>query len=442
MFRKKNLTTLTLVVLASFLLAVFLVPGVKSSLLGKGPGFAWAQGVEITETSVYHGAVAGQVKGEGVADAAYGVSGALVGVWRAEGTVNVPAGKEDTPGSQAVVFPPRLAGQFTRWTAADSSGYYRINDLPPGVYYLAATAGQEAAAWFKPAFAGMIKISAGEVTKKDLTLQGPYGALGGRVTGLAGNGIPGATVLALPKAAPGATARLEAGAEITTEADGTITVRQNGLNIKLEAAVRGESTGRFNLKQEQVGLLTRVAHYKTTTDAAGYYFIPFVEPGAYWVVAIKGNTYACREAKVEVRQLTRVDLQFSLPAVIVQPVEPGQPSEKPVKIKVFIRGRLLETDVAPVLEGDRVLVPLRALVEALGAEVTWDVNGMIKIKKDKAMVKLQINSKAAHQNGRGIQLDTPARIHKERTMVPVRFLSQAFGAKVKWDAGAGSVFIE
>jgi len=83
---------------------------------------------------------------------------------------------------------------------------------------------------------------------------------------------------------------------------------------------------------------------------------------------------------------------------------------------------------------------LRALAEALGAEVSWDAQGTVAVKKNGVTVKLQINGQVAYQNEQSISLDVPARLSHGRTLVPVRFLSQALGAKVKWDAETGSIF--
>ncbi|MBC7325823.1 MAG: copper amine oxidase N-terminal domain-containing protein, partial [Moorella sp. (in: Bacteria)] len=50
----------------------------------------------------------------------------------------------------------------------------------------------------------------------------------------------------------------------------------------------------------------------------------------------------------------------------------GMPTAQAATISVVIDGRPLATDVAPVREGGRVLVPMRAIFEALGAKVNWD----------------------------------------------------------------------
>lgn len=395
----------------------------------------------------YYGAISGQVRVASTTDAVYGQSGALVAAWRAEGPAVVPV--EDGAGL-APAFPRGQAGQFVRWTTTDHSGNYLLADLPPGTYFLAAAAPETLAAWFKPAPGGMVQVTAGQVADKDFTLEGPDGALGGRVTNAEGNGVAQATIVVLPSPGSATTTSLDGGVTITAEAQGEVAIQQNGLSIRLKAA--GEGEGQATLTQEQAGLLARIAYYQTRTDAGGYYFMPGVKPGDYWVLAFKNGVYDLQETRVEARQLTPVDFRLPVPAIVIQPQPPERPTPHPTqgppgppdKIKIFIRGRLFNTEAPPIMENNRVLLPLRELAEALGAEVIWEGQGqgMVTIKKGEVTVRLQIQDKVAHQNGKAVQMDAPARVQKGRTMVPARFLSQALGARVRWDAASNSVWIE
>lgn len=111
-------------------------------------------------------------------------------------------------------------------------------------------------------------------------------------------------------------------------------------------------------------------------------------------------------------------------------------------IKVLVDNRVLDFDVAPITVNNRVLVPFRAISEALGAEVAWDEAGQAVIaKKGNTTIKLTIGNRIAFINNGSVLLDVPPQIVDSRTLVPIRFISESFGAKVEWDGSAGTVSI-
>lgn len=66
----------------------------------------------------------------------------------------------------------------------------------------------------------------------------------------------------------------------------------------------------------------------------------------------------------------------------------------------------------------------------------------VSVETDKGIVlELVIDSDKAKLNGKQVSLDAPARIINGRTMVPIRFISESFGCKVEWDAKEGKVTI-
>jgi len=118
---------------------------------------------------------------------------------------------------------------------------------------------------------------------------------------------------------------------------------------------------------------------------------------------------------------------------------PGAPPAAANKqdVKVEVDNKLLAFDVSPFIEKGRVLVPVRALCEALGASVAWDgKTRTVTVKKGDTVVRLTIGSKIASITEKGVTeviLEVPAKIVNGRTMVPLRLISEAFGAKVDWD---------
>ncbi|MED1665028.1 copper amine oxidase N-terminal domain-containing protein [Brevibacillus laterosporus] len=112
-------------------------------------------------------------------------------------------------------------------------------------------------------------------------------------------------------------------------------------------------------------------------------------------------------------------------------------------IVIFIDGELQVFKKAPVEINGRTLVPLRAIFEALGARVDWDeATQTVTAMKDGTTIKLTIGSKVAYKNGKKLNLDVPAQLFNgDTTMVPIRFVSEALGAKVTWDGYSNAVII-
>jgi hypothetical protein len=97
------------------------------------------------------------------------------------------------------------------------------------------------------------------------------------------------------------------------------------------------------------------------------------------------------------------------------------------------------TDAPFVGEGDRTMVPFRFIGEALGAEVDWDAATSTAIFIDGAnIVMLQIGERLYSDDG--TYMGTPV-IVGGRTFVPVRFVSTAMGAAIEWDGVARTVTI-
>jgi hypothetical protein len=92
-------------------------------------------------------------------------------------------------------------------------------------------------------------------------------------------------------------------------------------------------------------------------------------------------------------------------------------------------------DALPYLDNEvnRVRVPIRFVAEAMGAKVEWDAEARrVTITRDGTEIKLTIDDPTVLVNGTWLQIDAPPKIVQDRTMVPLRFLSEAFGAKVDW----------
>ncbi|MBV9469996.1 MAG: copper amine oxidase N-terminal domain-containing protein [Abitibacteriaceae bacterium] len=103
-------------------------------------------------------------------------------------------------------------------------------------------------------------------------------------------------------------------------------------------------------------------------------------------------------------------------------------------IDVQLNGQPLATSVAPIAQNGTTLVPMRDIFEALGATLNWNpATQTVTAQKDQALISLQINSPFATVNGQRVLLNQSAMIYGGRTMVPLRFVSEAMGAQVYWN---------
>ncbi len=113
------------------------------------------------------------------------------------------------------------------------------------------------------------------------------------------------------------------------------------------------------------------------------------------------------------------------------------------RIPVYLNNREICFDVDPIIINGRTLVPMRDVFEALGAVVSW--NGQTETataEKGDTTVYVQIGSDTIRKNNQIISLDVPAKLYFNRTFVPVRAVSEALEAMVKWDNNERAVYIE
>ncbi len=111
-------------------------------------------------------------------------------------------------------------------------------------------------------------------------------------------------------------------------------------------------------------------------------------------------------------------------------------------IRVKIDGEQITFDVQPQLINDRTMVPLRAIFEALGATVSWDgATQTVTAYNEEYFVKATINNKIMIVNGVSKSMDIAPMLINERTLVPARFVAEAFGCDVEWDAETKTVII-
>ena len=106
---------------------------------------------------------------------------------------------------------------------------------------------------------------------------------------------------------------------------------------------------------------------------------------------------------------------------------------QPDGITVVLNGIKIKFDVEPTLINNRTMVPMRAVFEALGAEVEWDgtTQTAIGVKKN-TTVKITIGKDYLLKNNNIIVLDSPAVVISGRTLVPIRAIAEGLDCKVQW----------
>lgn len=110
------------------------------------------------------------------------------------------------------------------------------------------------------------------------------------------------------------------------------------------------------------------------------------------------------------------------------------------EIKIMVSGKEIKPETPAYIENGRTMVPLRFISEALGEKVDWNAETKSVIIGDNKAV-LAIGSKEIDANGKKIAIDSPAVIKNSRTFVPLRAISEILGAKVDWDGATKTVII-
>ncbi len=106
----------------------------------------------------------------------------------------------------------------------------------------------------------------------------------------------------------------------------------------------------------------------------------------------------------------------------------------PTEVSLVLNGKKIKSDVPPVIVDSRTLIPVRALFENINATVNWnDTERKVTIKYSTKTIVLKIDSKNATINGVAKKMDVAAAIIDNRTMIPVRFVSENLGFVVDWD---------
>ena len=127
------------------------------------------------------------------------------------------------------------------------------------------------------------------------------------------------------------------------------------------------------------------------------------------------------------------------------------PSETTITLQIgnpemTINGRSTPIDeqgTAPVIRDNRTLLPVRAVIEALGGTVKWnEKQRQVSLTMDRKSLYLVIDSRTLKDNkGKTWEMDTAPIIENGRTLLPIRAVAEYFGASVEWEEDSRTVTI-
>ncbi len=109
---------------------------------------------------------------------------------------------------------------------------------------------------------------------------------------------------------------------------------------------------------------------------------------------------------------------------------------------IKINDKLVEGEAEPVIVEGRTLVPVRAIFEGLDASVEWDAETKtVTGTNGDTKVVMAVGENVITINGEDVEMDSAAMIIDGRTYAPARYVAEAFGYDVSWDAEAKEVII-
>lgn len=127
-------------------------------------------------------------------------------------------------------------------------------------------------------------------------------------------------------------------------------------------------------------------------------------------------------------------------------VENPSNASNPNNVSIYLNGQYIHfPDQKPFIDSssNRTLVPVRFFAEAIdNTSVKWnDETRTVTINSNNREIRLNIGSATVYINGIAQQIEAIPQIINNRTMVPLRFISELFDTEVRWDASTYSVYL-
>jgi N-acetylmuramoyl-L-alanine amidase len=111
-------------------------------------------------------------------------------------------------------------------------------------------------------------------------------------------------------------------------------------------------------------------------------------------------------------------------------------------IQLYMNGKQLQTETAPRIVNDNLMVPLRVIAEELGAKIQWEgATRTVTVQRQETTIGLQIDNDIASVNESTTKLPIAPMIMDGNTMLPLRFVGENLGVSVTWDSMKQSVYL-
>lgn len=258
------------------------------------------------------------------------------------------------------------------------------------------------------------------------------------------------------------------------------TVTVGGVNVPVDGAGNFESTFEMSGNSETISVVavdiagnTTEVKVKVTLDTEpppltivkpvmfeNIIKLPLVVEG----VTEKGATVTVNGEKVTVKEDGTFSYEFyGLKENVINNIEvvakdeAGNTTKKTVAVKysrsvsiilqvgntvAVVNGKNYILEAVPQINSGRTMVPLRFIGESFGATFEYDATTKkISIQFNNSAIQMWIGKETAVVNGKEVQLDVAPYILNGRTLVPIRFISEVFGADVVWNPQTKTVLI-
>jgi hypothetical protein len=113
-----------------------------------------------------------------------------------------------------------------------------------------------------------------------------------------------------------------------------------------------------------------------------------------------------------------------------------------IPINILLNGKLVYYNVDPYISNGRTMLPMRDILEDLGAKVFWEgTTQTITAVRGGVTLVMKVGSNIVYKNGSPVTIDAVVELHSGRTCVPVRCMAELFGGSVDFDYGLHAVVV-
>ena len=116
--------------------------------------------------------------------------------------------------------------------------------------------------------------------------------------------------------------------------------------------------------------------------------------------------------------------------------------EDRVKVRIDDKILVLPEESQPFIHDGRTMVPFRVICENIGADVEWmDETNTVIVRRADSVIKMSIGSKNAFLNDKEIVMDVAPVISDGKTYIPLRYIAELLGEKIRWDGETKTAYI-